>query len=111
MFLCKKPQVSSNMRTIKDPSVIVPIIPSPAELEKALAIAKRRNSPAKKVIPYEVTLERVVDSDVTNRDPKNGIWKKAANFKKAPKAKRNGKDDKRLPKFKPQKTLEVEEEK
>ena len=99
------------MRTIKDPSVIVPILPSPAELEKALAIAKRRNSPAKKVIPYEVTLERVVDSDVTNRDPKNGIKKKAANVYKAPKAKRNGKDEKRLPKVKPQKALEVEEKK
>ena len=93
------------MRTIKDPGVIVPILPSPAELKKALAIAIMRKRPAKKVFPDEVTLERVVDSDVTNRDPKNGIKKKAANVYKAPKAKRNGKDDKRLPKVKPQKTL------
>ena len=80
MFLCKKHQVSSNMRTIMDPSVIVPILPSPAEIEKALAIAKRRNSPAKKVIPYEASLEHIVDSDVTIlREPKKGIRKKAAN--------------------------------
>jgi len=60
MSLCKIHQVSSNLKTVKDPSVVVPILGSPAELEKALTIARRRSRPANKVIPDEATLESEV---------------------------------------------------
>ena len=72
---CKAPFVCSNIRTIRDPSVVVPVKPSIAEIEKALV---RKKGPAK-VNPDGSTQERLVIHEKTKGKNKNGIKNKAAN--------------------------------